>query len=701
MSTVRQLLLYTTTIYILLLITTVNTFYLPGVAPREYLDGDILNIKVVKLDSVKTALPYEYYSLPFCQPDTILHLHENIGEILSGDVIENTLYDVSMKESIYCKVICKKLYNKQQLQQFTDMIDNEYRVNLLLDNIPVATKFYTINTDRHIDPNDDNPDDPANYFVHYEKGYSVGFVGHMDLQGTEAGVRYINNHLRFVIYYHDDPVQYTGSRIVGFEVEAYSVKHEWDNNSINDLSVKPSTCQMNSQHHHNTIVTPQRVSDINNDDDMNIIYTYDVEWKPSDIKWASRWDIYLNINDNNNNIHWFSIINSTVVVLFLSAMIALILIRILRKDLTRYNSISQHDSSNNNMNGNVSSTDHSTSDINIDDDMLLEDSGWKLIHGDVFRSPRSSSWLSILIGSGSQIFICSILTLLFAYIGLLSPSNRGSLMSALVVFYSLTGIVNGYVTTRIYKNYKQTYWKRNALIASIMLPLVLFSIFFILNICTYTQSSSSYVPFTTLISLLIFWFAVSLPLTYLGSYIAYRQPAIDPPLNVNNLARMIPIDNNIHNTLYTRMLYNPYIQGLICGILPFAAIFIEIYFIMQSIWLNEYYYLFSFLFIIFVILCITTGEITIVCIYFTLCKEDYRWHWRSFIVSSMSGIYVLLYSILYYTTKLHIHTYSVSTIVYFGYMLCISILFSILNGTIGYIAARWFVYKIYTQLKID
>lgn len=36
----------------------------------------------------------------------------------------------------------------------------------------------------------------------------------------------------------------------------------------------------------------------------------------SDIKWASRWDTYLTMSDVQ--IHWFSIINSVVVVFFLS-----------------------------------------------------------------------------------------------------------------------------------------------------------------------------------------------------------------------------------------------------------------------------------------------------------------------------------------------------------------------------------------------
>ena len=69
-------------------------FYLPGVAPRDFADGETVGIKVNKLDSVKTQLPYAYYSLPFCQPEEIQEAAENLGEVLSGDVIETGLYEV-------------------------------------------------------------------------------------------------------------------------------------------------------------------------------------------------------------------------------------------------------------------------------------------------------------------------------------------------------------------------------------------------------------------------------------------------------------------------------------------------------------------------------------------------------------------------------------------------------------------------------
>lgn len=60
-------------------------------------------VKVNKLTSIKTQLPYSYYSLPYCRPDTIVDSAENLGEVLRGDRIENSPYVVSF--------FCMKIYS--------------------------------------------------------------------------------------------------------------------------------------------------------------------------------------------------------------------------------------------------------------------------------------------------------------------------------------------------------------------------------------------------------------------------------------------------------------------------------------------------------------------------------------------------------------------------------------------------------------
>ena len=366
----------------------------------------------------------------------------------------------------------------------------------------------------------------------------------------------------------------------------------------------------------------------------------------------------------------FSIINSIMIVLFLSGMVAVIMLRILHRDLTRYNN------------------------EQLSEEEQKEETGWKLIHGDVFRPPAHGGWLAVLVGTGTQVFAMTLVTLVFAALGFLSPANRGGLMSALLFLFVLMGTFAGYHSTRIYKMFGLTDWKNNTVVTALFFPGVVFSVFFVLNLFVWAQKSSGAVPFGTLVALLVLWLGISVPLVFLGSFIAFRKPAIEHPVKINNLCRLLPPDAS--QSWYT----SPQLSILLGGILPFAAVFIEIFFIMSSIWLNQFYYVFGFLFIVFVILIITCAEITIVLCYFQLCNEDYHWWWRSFLTPGSSALYLFLYSILYFFTKLQIQKF-VSGLLFFGYMSLVCMAFFVLTGTIGYFACFAFVTKIYASIKID
>ena len=104
---------------------TVTAFYLPGVAPRDYKEGDAIPIKVVKLDSIKTQLPYDYYSLPFCSPSSVEEVSESLGEVMSGEKIENSMYKVIMNMEESCQIVCRKVYTEKELGKFAEKIDEE------------------------------------------------------------------------------------------------------------------------------------------------------------------------------------------------------------------------------------------------------------------------------------------------------------------------------------------------------------------------------------------------------------------------------------------------------------------------------------------------------------------------------------------------------------------------------------------------
>ena len=68
------------------------------------------------------------------------------------------------------------------------------------------------------------------------------------------------------------------------------------------------------------------------------------------------------------------------------------------------------------------------------------------------------------------------------------------------------------------------------------------------------------------------------------------------------------------------------------------------YFIFTSFWAYKIYYVFGFMFLVFMILTIVTVCVTIVCTYFLLNAEDYRWWVKQFIIDSNGGCAAYSYS---------------------------------------------------------
>merc|ERR1711907_427868 len=214
-------------------------------------------------------------------------------------------------------------------------------------------------------------------------------------------------------------------------------------------------------------------------------------------------------------------------------------------------------------------------------------------------------------------------------------------------------------------------WKAATFCTAFGFPGVTFGIFFALNLLIWGQKSSGAVPFTTMFALLVLWFGISVPLVYLGSYTGFRKDVVDLPVRTNQVARKIP-----EQPWFTHSV----LMSLVGGLLPFGAVFTELFFIMSSLWQHQFYYLFGFLALVLVILMVTCAEISIALTYFQLASEDYNWWWRSFFSSASSALYVFLYSILYFSSRLQIEK-PVSCMIYFGYMLLLSLIFFLLTGS--------------------
>ncbi|CAI4226823.1 unnamed protein product [Auanema sp. JU1783] len=607
----------------------INSFYVPGVAPVEFAQNASIDVKAIKLTSTTNVVPYEYYSLPFCKPHGNLRFKsENLGEVMRGDRIVNTPFNIRMKENILCSSSCSgKQYvelSEKDVNNFIRRIKENYHVHLLIDNLPVATKY----------------DVPGSHETFYDLGYRLGWT-------DDNGKVFLNNYLEFVMKYHEHE---TGLyRVVGFEVRPRSVSKLLWSNENSEL------CE--------TVPNDKSFMELTGAQ-TKVEFGYSVTWEQSDIPWASRWDVYLTVKAVD--IHWFSIINSVVVVISLTGFLSVSILRTVRRDIAHYNRDEEEDD-------------------------VLEETGWKLVHGDVFRPPPHQMILVNMVGTGIQLLGMVGIILLFAALGMLSPSSRGSLMSAAVFLFCFMGLISGYHSGRLYKTMKGRNPIRCAIQTGTLFPSLILGSGFLLNFFLISKSSSGAIPFGTMIALLLMWFGIDLPLIFLGFYFGYRKHPYVNPVRTNQIPRQVP-----EQPWYLRTIPCTFLSG----ILPFGAMFIELFFIFSAIWENQFYYLFGFLLIVCFILLISTAQISVVATYFMLCAENYKWWWKSFIVSGGSAVYVMLYAVFYYYTKLDIEGF-VPTVLYFSYSALMAITFWFLTGTIGFYASYIFLKKIYSAVKID
>jgi transmembrane 9 superfamily protein 3 len=64
--------------------------------------------------------------------------------------------------------------------------------------------------------------------------------------------------------------------------------------------------------------------------------TYSVKWLQTDVTFARRFEVYLDYPFFEHQIHWFSIFNSFMMVIFLTGLVSMILMRTLRNDYAKY-----------------------------------------------------------------------------------------------------------------------------------------------------------------------------------------------------------------------------------------------------------------------------------------------------------------------------------------------------------------------------
>jgi len=630
--------------------TDLASILFPGVSAENYPAGEEVLMYTDLVNSKKTQVPFEFYKLPGCSVPKMTPLRKrrqrkNLGARLQGLELKPAPYIMKVKEDFMCKPMCQVNIQAWRVRWLKKLIERQYRIHITFDGLPLLMRS-----------------EELNYAV---RGFPVGFKAPPSYTGLQHDEYYLYNHLKFTVTYQEQPED-GGIHVTGFDVHPVSIEHEIQANGLSPTS-EVGTCNVegiDSPINDLETYLALKTNEIGND--LPVIYSYEVEWIESDLAWADRWDVYL-IGSPDDDIHSFAIINSLMIVLFLTGAIATIMIRTLRKDIAGYNEMQTLEEAQ-------------------------EETGWKLVHGDVFRPPTTHPMIfSILVGTGAQIGCAFFSTMMCSMLGLINPMKKGQTLTAIVLLYVLCGCVAGYISARIFKFCDAKAWKQNTFLTAAALPGVLISIFTVLNVFLHIAGAATAVHFFTLLAILGLWITISTPMVFAGSFFGFRAEKLQVPVKVNQISRYVP-----ELPWYA----SPPMSYLLGGILPFGSVCIELFFIMSALWLHQIYYMMGFLVVVLCILAATCAEVSVVMTYLQLCSEDHRWWWKSFFNCASAGFYLFLYSLWFLVSRLDL-VGILPVVVYITYMGMISFCFALFCGSIGVLCSFVFIRNIYGALKVD
>lgn len=522
------------------------------------------------------------------------HVGLNLGEVLRGDRITLSDYKLRMGQYTPTTKLCDVKVGRRQIEQAWDLIGADYRAEWIIDNLPGATSLAITTGD-------------GNTEKYNARGFSIGRKG---VDTKDAHPEYfLNNHFTIVIRYRGaqgEVGELGGKVIVGFEVFPKSISA-----AGRGKDGLPKDTENPRQPFSLALPPPEKGGEAAEDATITIPYTYSVIYKEDNtIQWENRWDRYMVPQDSSQGIHWLAIINSLVIAGLLAAVTAVILARTIQGDIK-----SAREQGKIGGKGGLLDPMDRRSRAEMDEEADEEVTGWKLVHSDVFRAPTVGGLLASIVGSGIQLAFMTSGLLILSCLGVLNPSYRGGFASIGAGLFVLGGGLSGYFAARIYKTFGGQMWKSNALLTASMVPGVIFLIILTLNLFAWSQLSSTALPFTTILALFALWFFVQLPCAFIGAYIGYvRRGGYSQPIKPAAIARQIP---------RRPWWAGSFISIVLAGSIPFAAVYIELVFMLKSVWLDKssYYYLFGFASAVFVILTVTIMELTVMSTYLLLCYE--------------------------------------------------------------------------------
>jgi transmembrane 9 superfamily protein 3 len=314
--------------------------------------------------------------------------------------------------------------------------------------------------------------------------------------------------------------------------------------------------------------------------------------------------------------------------------------------------------------------------------------GWKIIHGDVFRPPRSPHLLAVI--GGSSLHITAFVLVLI--VGLLGASYEFSRVGLTVAAYVLTAIFAGIGAASLGNSFGIRKRLPLAVGAVPVCPMVWFILEeTVKKLARFVGSAYELIPGYGL----VFFALLLVPLFLMaavGGFVAVKKQWLsDARCQVSSISRDIP-----RLPFYARGMF----LAPVVGFFSTAGVFIEIFYVLSAHWQSQIYCSYELLLATVLLLSVNTGGFTVLAVFLRLQCECYSWHWFSFLAPSFSGVYSLICCGWFYRWRVRADDLF-TPISFAGISGALSLIVAMICGTSGLVAANWFVRSRFAGLKLD
>lgn len=580
---------------LVLIVSPGNRFAAASPEDHRYNVGDPVPLFANRVGPLRNpSETYEYHDFPFCRPDPLIWKKGSLGEVLNGDRLTNSLYNLKFREVKDGKILCEKKLKISDVARLRNAVNEDFYFQMYYDDLPMW-----------------------------------GFIGKVENSSwspVEKGPRYyLFKHVQFDAFYN-------GNQII--EINAFS--------------------------------DPNHVVDITDDVEVNVKFTYSAFWSPTAIGFEERMSKYSRaaLLPVHRRIHWFSLINSTVILILLMGLLTLIFMRRLRNDLRQYSAGDEEEESG------VSRT---------------------YVCGELFRPPSHFPLFCAVLGSGMQLLTMVCFLSLLAFLGVLYPYSRGSLCTALVLSYILTSVVGGFTATSIQSQFAETGSGWTIPLTGIVYLGPVLAIGFVLNTISMAYGATAALPVGTIFIITFIFVPITVLLLSFGGVIrCFFRTEVRAPSMIRKSLREIPP---------LAWYKNLPCQMILGGLLSFSSVVLELYELYSTLWGFKISVLPGTLFVTLVILTIVTAVLSVVLTHIQLSSEDHDWWWRCVFRGGSVAIFMFAYCMYFYARSNMSGFLQLSIFLGYSTLLCYAIF--LILGAVGFMASLMFICRNYEAVKSE